>query len=526
MASRYGIRLIFRGWGFFVVVKKIKFVGKSFKGRREVIIKKLIGQTATYGVATIVARFIGFALTPYLTLKLSGAEYGVYSYYFGLIPFGLVILTAGMENGFFRFLSKCDTAEDRKKLYATVLSAVTVAGLSFFILVSAFSPLIFKHLNAYEAGHPSLIPIVAGIIALDAVLAMPYARLRAESNTRLFVTTKIANVLVNVGFCLFFYSVLPHFRDSAGLGWMWIDGYGAGYALLANLLASMFNFVLLSPMLRHVEWGIDKTLLKRIFVFSLPLFLGGFGGTINEFIDRQLLVYLLPPGIGMEQVGIYSGVMKIAALMTLFLQMYRYAAEPFFLSEVKKEDFKKANAEGLKYFTIASMTVFLVIVFYMDIFQFLVSGEEYREALFIVPVMLLSNMLVGIYFNMSFWFKVTERTYFAILITFTGVVFTLLLNILLIPSMGYVGAAYARLGCETAMVLLCYFLNRKYYPVPYDLKTIGLYALVAAALYGVSVGVHIPAVVPRLLFNTLLLGAFLAFFVRREKIDLHSILKK
>ena len=490
------------------------------------IIKKLIGQTATYGVATIVARFIGFALTPYLTLKLSGAEYGVYSYYFGLIPFGLVILTAGMENGFFRFLNKCNTDADKNKLYGTVLSAVTVTSLSFFVLVSVFSPWIYHYINEYEVGHLSLIPIVAGIISLDAILAMPYARLRAESHTRLFVITKVVNVLVNVGFCLFFYSILPHFKNSAWLGWMWIEGYGAGYALLANLLASIFNFILLSSMLKNVKWGIDRPLLKKIFIFSLPLFLGGFGGTINEFIDRQLLLYLLPPGTGIEQVAIYSGVMKIAALMTLFLQMYRYAAEPFFLSEVKSADFKKANAEGLKYFTIASMAVFLIIVFYMDIFQYLVSGEEYREALFIVPVMLLSNILVGIYFNMSFWFKVTERTYFAILITFTGVIFTLLLNLLFIPSMGYVGSAYARLGCETAMVLLCYFLNQKYYPVPYDLKTIGLYGLIAAALYGLSVVVHISSVVPRLLFNTLLLGTFLMFFVQHEKINLRSILKK
>ncbi len=488
------------------------------------ILRKLAGQTATYGMSTIIVKFINYLLTPYLTNILTESQYGVQSYYYSFIPFGLTLLTMGLETGYFRFVGKSETAEEKNRVFSTIFTTVSLTSLLFFIAVCLFTGPIYRFTADLGAGSISLIPIVGALIAIDAITAIPYAKLRAQERAKRFLATRVINVLVNVFFCVFFYSVLPLFKDSALLGWMWIEGYGAGYVFIANLIASITTLFMLLPQMESVKLHIDRKLLKALLLFSAPLLISGISGTANEFIDRQLLAILLPTDIKMSSVGIYSGVMKVAALMYLFIQMYRFAAEPFFLSNVKKEDFKLANAEAMKYFIIVSVMIFLGITLYMDIFQYFI-GAPFRVGLRIVPILLLSNMFIGIYVNLSFWYKVTEKTHFALIITLAGLAVTIILNFALIPLLGYEGSAWARLGCESSMVLLSYFLNQKYYPIPYDLKTIFKYMGAGAVIYTISVVLPIEHTALRLLANTILFITFILFFIQQEKINLRSILK-
>lgn len=497
-------------------------------------IKNLAGQTATYGLSTMIVRFINYLLTPYLTGILSTEQYGVINYYYGLIPFGLIILTMGLETGFFRFISKCDNNKDKAELYSTVLTFVSLISIVFLIGVCILTPHIYSYLGdamqealgTNRTGSISIIPIVATIIVIDSIQAIQYAKIRSEVRTKLFFKAKIISVVINVLACVFFYSVLPLVKDTTIFGWMWIEDYNEGYIFIANLLASALTAIFLISSLKGVSIRINKKLLHSVFLFSLPLFISGFGGTLNEFIDRQLLIYLNPnKALAFSQLGIYTGVMKVAALMYIFLQMYKYAAEPFFLSNVKKEDFKKNNADALKYFTIASMLIFLIITLYLDIFQLMLSKEEYRVGLDILPVLLVSNILIGVYFNLSFWYKITGRTYFAIVITFIGVAVTLLLNILLIPYFNYEGAAYARLICEGVMVIVCYILNQKYFPVKYDIKSILKYSIATVIIYYTAKFIPIENTILKLAVNTILIFIFILYITQQEKINIRYIIK-
>ncbi|MEG1634510.1 MAG: oligosaccharide flippase family protein [Rikenellaceae bacterium] len=448
-------------------------------------IKKLVSQTATYGLTTIIVRFINYFLTPYFTnlAIFTRSVYGVMGYYYSIIPFGLTLLSMGLETGYFRFVGKCETQKEKDKIFNTLLSTVGLISILFFIIVTSFTDKIYILLEGEKAGNKILIPIVAAIIAVDVIMSMPFAKLRYEGKTRKFMYIKVANVVVNIGFCLFFYSILPILSSKGILTSLWDENFGSGYVFVANLIASFTSLAMISGEMRGYKFTIDKKILRTIFIFSLPLFISGLSGTANEFIDRQLLYFLLPGNIATAEIGIYTAIMKIAAFIYLFIQMYRYAAEPYFLSEVKNSDFKERNAQALKYFTIASLSIFLFITLFIDYFQYFI-GKEFRVGLQIVPVLLLSNVLVGIYLNLSYWYKVSEKTYFAVIISLAGLIITIALNILLIPLWGYVGAAWARLGCEAAMVILSYILNQKFMPVNYDIKSIGKYALLVGMLYG------------------------------------------
>lgn len=488
------------------------------------IVKKLAGQTATYGLSTILVKFINYVLTIYLTRVLTDAQYGVQSYYYAFIPFGLTVLTMGLETGYFRFVGKAGSDEERRTLFNTIMTTVSAAATLFFVAVLLFLEPIYDYTSSLEAGSRPIIVMCGALIAVDAVSAIPFAKLRAENRVKRFVVTKVINVIINVGLCLFFFSALPHLTHVPVLGRMWSEEFGVGYIFVANLIASLATIAMLVPQMKGFRPGIDRRLLGSLLLFSAPLLISGLSGTANEFIDRQLLAALLPPELKMSSVGIYSGVMKIAALMYLFIQMYRFAAEPLFLANVKKEDFKTANAEAMKFFIIASVAIFLVITLYIDLFQYFI-GPDFRVGIGIVPILLLSNMMIGIYINMSFWYKVTDKTVFAVIISAAGLAVTIALNLLLIPRMGYEGSAWARLGCESAMVVLSYILNQRYYPIRYDLRSAAFYMAAGGALYGVSVALSPENMAIRLAFNTLLMAAFLVLFFRKERIDAAALIR-
>ena len=488
------------------------------------MLRKLAGQSAIYGISSIVARLLNYLLTPYLTRIMTPAEYGVVTDMYALIPFALVILTLGLETGYFRFAGRAENEAEKKRIFSTAWGAVTCLSLGFMAVTLLWRNPIAAAAGGIYVANPSFITIVAGIIALDVVTAIPFARLREQGRAARFVVVRVVSVVVNVVLCLFFYSVLPHLAANSGLfAAIWNPGFGAGYVFVANFIASHIALFLLLPSCRGML-RIDGKVLRTMLLYSLPLLVSGIAGTANEFIDRQMIKFLMPADVAMGALGIYGAVVKIGVILLLFTQMYRLAAEPFFLASFKKEDFLRTNAEALKYFVIVSVGIFLVITLFTDIFA-LILGRDFREGVFILPVVLLANIFAGIVLNLSFWYKQSGATRFAIYITCTGLAVTVAANFVLVPRFGYAGAAWARLLCEAAMVAISYGFNRKYFPIPYNLRRIGGYFLLGGVFYVCGFLTAELPVAAKYCVNLILVSLFLLYAVRRERIDVAGVFK-
>ena len=488
------------------------------------MLEKLAKQTAIYGISTIVVRFLSYLLTPVYTYTFSQATYGIVTDIYALIPFALVLLSMGMESSFFRFTAKAEaegtSAEDvaarKRRVFATTWGANIVAALIFFLVVVVCRQDVAHLMGAAYEAHPEYVVMVAAIILVDVATMIPFSRLREQGRALRFVALKAVNVVVNVGLAIAF--LVAGLYDTA---------FGVGWVFVANLVASVVTLLLILPTTERTLPKIEPRLLRKIFIYSLPLLIGGVAGTAGEFLDRQMIKYLLPDDISMAQLGVYGAITKIAVVMTLFTQMYRLAAEPFFLSNFTKEEFVESNAAALKYFVMASMLIFLGIALFRDVFA-LIVGRSFREGIDILPVVLGANILAGVWLNLSFWYKREEKTQFALYVTFTGLAVVVVLGLLMVPRWGYRGAAWARLGAEAAMVVVSLWLNRRYFPTPYDFGRIAEYVVAGVALYLASEALlHYgsPTVVVRYGVNVMLFVAFVVFAVWREKIDVGGLLR-
>lgn len=493
--------------------------GESRRGAKQSpMLEKLAKQTAIYGISTIVVRFLSYLLTPFYTRWLGQEEYGVITDIYALIPFALVVLTMGMESSYFRFAGRADeaggdTVAAKRHLFATTWGATLVAATLFFALVTLFRGGVAEAMGEVYVAHPLYVVLAAAIILFDVASMIPFARLREQGRAGHYVVLKALGVCVNV--VLVFAFALAGLYDT---------GFGVGWAFVANLAASAATLAVLLFSTERVRPTIDRRLMVRIFAYSLPLLVGGIAGTANEFIDRQMIKYLVPEG-AMAQLGIYGAITKIAVVMTLFTQMYRLAAEPFFLANFRKDEFVESNAAALKYFVMVSMAIFLGIAIFRDVFA-LIVGRDFREGIFILPVVLGANVLSGVWFNLSFWYKREEKTRFAIYVTFTGLAFTVLFNILMVPRWGYYGAAWARFIAEAAMVALSFALNRRYFPTPYQTGRIVGYVVVGLALFAASEAMVRYAAMPRVVLyaaDLALFGLYCLYAVWREKIDVGAL---
>ena len=434
------------------------------------LIGKLAGQTAIYGISSIVVRMLSYLLFPYYTHVFGQTQYGVVTDVYALIPFALVVLTMGMESSYFRFAGKTDEA-GKRHLFATTWGITSLAAAVFAALVVLLRGPVASALGYVYVEHPSYVVLMALIVMFDVWATIPFSRLREQGRAVRFVTLKIINIVLQVGLALAF-GALGLFRSEFGVGWVFV----------ANLAASVLTWALILPSCDRVLPRVDWVQLRRIFAYSLPLLIGGVAGTAGEFLDRQLIKILTPESVAFAQLGVYGAVTKIAVVMLLFTQMYRLAAEPFFLSNFRKEEFVETNAAALKYYVMVAMAIFLGIALFKDLFA-LLAGPAFREGVYILPVILLGHLLAGVWLNLSFWYKREERTRYAVYVTVVGLVFNVAANVVLIPRMGFYGAAWARLISEAAMVAVSWWLNRKYFPTPYDWRRIGEYVAVGLALY-------------------------------------------
>ena len=480
------------------------------------MLEKLAKQTAIYGISTILGRMLSYLLTPFYTRIFGVESYGIITDVYALIPFALVVLTMGMESSYFRFAAKAeaeggDVEQSKRKLFATTWGITSLASLLFFVVILLFRNEASALMGEVYAANPLYVVTVAAIVMMDVSSCIPFARLREQGKALHYVLLKLFNIILQVGFAVLFWAV--------GL---FDSEFGVGWAFVANLIASAVTFVATVVVSGRVSIKIDWGLLLLVFGYSLPLLLSGIAGTANEFIDRQLIKYLVPEA-AMAQLGIYGAITKIAVVMTLFTQMYRLAAEPFFLSNFRKEDFLEMNAAALKYFVMVSMFIFLGIALYRDIFA-LIVGRDFREGVHILPVVLGANILSGVWLNLSFWYKREERTGFALWITLTGLLCSVGFGALLIPRLGYYGAAWSRFAAEVAMVAVSIVLNRLYYPTPYQFGRMAEYVALALAIFFVVERLPMPNDVVRYTVSTIFIVIYLCYAVWREKIDVKGLI--
>ncbi|MFI3317734.1 MAG: oligosaccharide flippase family protein [Rikenellaceae bacterium] len=485
------------------------------------MLEKLAKQSAIYGISTILGRMLGYLLTPYYTRIFEPSAYGVITDLYALIPFALIVLSMGLESSYFRFATKAEIAHEgnissvkkaKDELFATAWGITSLAALVLCALSFIFADQAAALMGEVYVKNRLYIPIVATIILFDIAATIPFARLREQGKAIGYVSFKMINIILQVVLAIAF-----------GLMGLFSTDFGVGWALVANLIASTLTFMLILTTTSGIIPRIKLKIFVPIIGYSLPLLVSGVAATATEFIDRQMIKHIIPVD-SMAQLGIYGAVVKIAVVMTLFTQMYRLAAEPFFLANYKKSDFVAMNAAAMKYFVMASMLIFLGISLFRNLFA-LIVGAEYREGIYILPVVLGANVLMGIWLNLSFWYKREEKTHMAIIITLAGLVASVALNLILVPRWGYYGAAWARFLGEGVMVAVSYYLCRRYFPTPYEKGAILSYITLGIALFYTSefFAPHIDNTLARMAINILLIAIYVYYAVRREKIDIKAL---
>lgn len=488
--------------------------------------RKLLGDTAIYGVSSIVGRFLNWWLVPYYSVLFVPDEYGIVTNLLAYEAFLLIILTYGMETGYFRFASRSKNPES---VYSTSQVPLFFTSIAFLVVAFLFGNQISAFIGYPD--HPEYILILAAVVAIDAFTSIPFAKLRLANRPVKFATIKMINIGLNIGFNLFFLSACPlilkHFPDSP-VNLVYSPDIGVGYVFISYLLASLSTLFLLYREIMSMSFKIDRALLKEMLSYSFPILVIGLAGMVNQNIDKILLPFLLPEEQNpMYQVGIYGANYKLAVLMNMFIQAFRYAFEPFFFSRSSSAstDDPKLYASVMKYFVIFGMIIFLGMTLYIDIVKMLID-QGYHEGLKVVPVILIANLFFGIFFNLSIWYKIKDLTRYGAYIALIGAGITLLLNFFLIPLMGYMGSAIAVLVCFMVMMVITYTWGQKHYYVPYDLKRLGIYFAAGLVLFLISYLFRDWTMVLKLIMNTMLIFFFLGLVLFLERNEILQILNK
>ncbi len=433
--------------------------------------KSLFKQTFIYGLATVLPRMLTFLLTPLYTDVMAVGIYGKVSIIFAWFAIFNVILAYGMETAFFRFFNK---EEDKEKVVGTSTLSIIITSAIIFIIaflsknqIAAITDIQVEHIN-----------FVIWILLLDALVIIPFTWLRANEKPIKYAAIKITNVAINIGLNLFFFLLLANLaKQSSFFDSIYKPDFEINYVLIANVIASAVTLLLMFPFYRKVKYRFDSKLWKQMLRYAFPVLIAGLAYTINETFNRILLDSSLSTAEDPErEVGMFSACYKLALFMTLFATAFRLGIEPYFFSHAKSENPQKNYAKILEYFVVFGSVILLTVVVFSDIIKtIIIRDEAFWEAMWIVPIILIASFCLGIYHNLSVWYKITDRTKFGAYISVFGAIITLALNIWLIPIIGYKGSALATLAAYGSMALLSYFFGKKYYPIPYNMKKIVLY---------------------------------------------------
>jgi O-antigen/teichoic acid export membrane protein len=481
--------------------------------------KNLFKQTAIYGLATVIPRMFSFLLVPLYTDVLPKAAYGKVSIIFAYLIFFNVILAYGMETAFFRFYNK----ETNKN------SVVETTSVSIFwtSIVFLFIALLFRNTVSLWSGiDEQYISYTIWILVLDALVIVPFSKLRVNQQPIRYAIIKIGNVVINLGLNLFFLSYLPVIAQSNPdhfLSFLYLEDFQIGFIFVSNIVASLVTFLILSPNYLLLKWHFDYALWKRMMRYGMPIMVAGIAFAINEQFDKILLGKLLPANIADAEVGVYSACYKLGLFMVLYRTAYTLGIEPFFFSHADSKDAPQTYATITKYFVIFGSFILLSVIVFADVLKvIMIRDQSYWEAMKVVPLIILANFFLGIYTNLSVWYKLIDKTHIGAYISIVGAIITLALNYLLIPTMSYYGSAIATIAAYGSMMFISYYFGNKYYPIPYDINKIALYLLLsigfsAVSFYGFRENYFVG--IPLLLI-------FLYFIYHNEKEILMKILKR
>jgi len=480
-------------------------------------VKKLAGQSLLYGTGSIIPKLLNFAiLTPFYTRIFAPGVYGTFTELYAYVVILMIVMTFGMETGFFRF------AQNKAKLHTVFTTSFVFVGVLAMLFVIgvglALKPI--AELIQYE-DKSEYIKWFSYIIAIDAIASLPFAKLRQQEKALKFAIIKMLNVVVNIGLVMFFFVIWPRLwaaNPGEGINKLYDPNMGLGYVFIANLITSAIVLLMLSGELKDLKGPVNGKVLKDLLKYSLPIVIIGIAGSINEVAAKIFLKFWLPESYeAMDIVGIYGANFKIAVLMTLFIQMFRYAFEPFLFAQSKGGDSKDLYARILDIFFSLGLVIFLGVMFYLDIVKYYVD-EKYWEGLGIVPIILLANLFLGVFYNLSVWYKINDLTRYGAVLAIGGAIVTITLNAILIPIIGFMGSAWAALACYALMMVASYLWGRKIYPVPYKVDRFVINLGVALTLFGLSELVKPDMLLPRLALNTLLLLVFLIWIERQQKL--------
>jgi O-antigen/teichoic acid export membrane protein len=478
-------------------------------------LRTLAKQTAIYGFGTVVPRFLNYGIVTFFYTRIfTKAQYGVITELYAWMVLLLIVLTYGMETGFFRFSQH---KENYEKVYSTTLISLLITSSAFLILVNIFIGTFSAALN-YKDNH-DYIRMFAAILAIDAFCAIPFARLRRESRPVLFSALKIANVIITLIAIVFLLIIAPGLYEKSH-GWfrhVYDPTYGVGYVFLANLIGSASTLLMLLPFIIIKKPVFDKVIWMKMMNYSFPLLITGLSGSINDTLDKVILRRITGENTGLETVGEYGAGYKIAVLMALFIQMFRFAAEPFFFERAKYENAKETYSFVMKYFIIIMLMIYLGINLYISGFQ-LIIDKDMRGAIGVVPIVAMGYLFYGIYINHSIWYKLNDLTRFGIYITLIGAVITILINVIFIPVYGYMASAWAHVASYGSMIIMSFIFAEKRYKVNYGMKQFIPYFVIAISMVSFGRFFNYPGLAAELIINTVLMLIFIGYAQLKDNI--------
>ncbi len=451
-------------------------------------IKKFAGQTAIYGISTIASRILNFFLTPIYTKVYPVKVYGIFTEMYSYASILNAVLSFGMETTFFRYLNKREG--QKEVIYSNTF--MMVAFISALFLFSAFlfiNPIAAWLKDATTtplADYVLYIKLFSAILVTDALSVVPFARLRADGKPGRYSLLKLINILTFISLNLIFIFVIPYIIEHQLLGATffagWYQAKWVGYVFISNLVASIVTLTLLIPELAKIQFKLDTQLIGEMLVYSLPIFVANLSFIVNENLDKIFLGRLLPPSISQAQVGIYGACCKIAIFLSIFINAFRLGAEPFFFSHAKNENAKQTYATIMNYFVLVITLIFVGLVANIEILKQFIRNEAYWVGLDVVPILLFGYVSLGIYMNLSIWYKLSDQTKYGLYISGVGAFLTIVLNIMFIPEYGYMASAWASLAAYTSMMILSYLLGQKHYAIPYHVKKNVIYLLLSVVV--------------------------------------------
>jgi len=475
----------------------------------------LAKQTAIYGLSSIIGKFLNYLLVPIHTHRMAAESggYGIVTNLYAYSALLMVILTFGMETTFFRFSNKENV--NPNKAFSTAGLSVGFVSLLFIIIVSLFLKPVAGAMQ--YAANPEFVEMVAIIVAFDAFQSILFARLRYENRAVKFMVLKLSFIIMSLLLNLFIFYLAPYLKEHYPnmMGW-YHTNYQVGYIFIANLICTVlvtFGFI---PEIKKLKSGIDFTLLKQMLNYTWPILLLGLAGILNQVADKICYRYIVPGEEGTVQLGIYGACVKIAMIMAMITQAFRYAYEPFVFGGKRDTQDKETQAQVMKYFIIFTLFAFLAVVMYLPILRYLVD-TDYWEGLRVIPIVMMAEIFMGIYFNLSFWYKLTDRTWWGAIFSAIGCVVLLAINFIFVPKYGYMACAWGGFAGYGTCMTLSYLVGQKKAPIPYDLKSAFVYFILAIALFFAQKYIHIENTVLSLVVNTGLLLVFFAFICWREK---------